>query len=183
MSLVGDIIMELRSRIPDAPPVGNVPQIILTPYNDPSGFLPTGLTYFVVGTQFNQWGESAPSAEASVALTAPNNAIRVDFYNVGNSLRLYWGNISGEEVNVGQAPPGTPPAPGTGTLVMGIPGYVGYQGMPPTRSTLFLPDGDGNFIGGYTAFRLLNRALQEMVKIAGGIIDVTGVNTTVNTSM
>jgi hypothetical protein len=53
----------------------------------------------------------------------------------------------------------------------------------PSRSTSFLPDTDGNFIGGYMAYRLLNRALQEMVKIAGGIIDVTGVQTQVNQSM
>jgi len=46
-----------------------------------------------------------------------------------------------------------------------------------------LPDTDGNFIGGYTVYRLLNRALAAMVKIAGGIVDVTGVWSQINQSM
>jgi hypothetical protein len=71
---------------------------------------------------------------------------------------------------------------GQGTYFVGVGSPLTHTALP-TRSTAFLPDTDGNFIGGYTAYRLLNRSLQEMVRIAGGIIDVTGVQSTINTSM
>jgi hypothetical protein len=73
-------------------------------------------------------------------------------------------------------------ATGQGTYFVGVGMPLTHTALP-VRSTAFLPDTDGNFIGAYTAFRLLNRALQEMVRIAGGIIDVTGVRSTINTSM
>jgi hypothetical protein len=82
-------------------------------------------------------------------------------------------------------------SPGTGTVI--IPASQGinllplpqnsYASLPPTRPTLFLPDSDGNFIGAATAFNLLNEAQKAMTKICGGIVDVTGVRSIINTSM
>jgi hypothetical protein len=186
MSLVGDIIMELRSRIPDAPMVAPNPVVTIAAVNTPGAFLPQNVNYYIQGTQYNSWGESASPVEQLVLLTAPNNSIQITFTNVTNAVRAYWGNNSGGEINVLQGNPPVMPINGSATLVLGAPagsGYMSYIARPPTRSTAFEPDSDGNFIGSATAFRQLNRALQEMVKIAGGIVDVTGVRSTINTSM
>jgi hypothetical protein len=180
MSLVGDLILELRSRIPDAPGVAGVPQIFLTAVNVPGGFLVPGVGYIVIGTAVNAFGESSPSAEQVLVMPAGMNAILVVWNNLSDFGRAYLG-----AQNFSQWYQSLVPGQGGATLVLGDPNIqatVG-AGVPPTRNTAFYPDSDGNFIGAYTMYRLLNRALQEMVKIAGGIIDVTGVQTTVNQSM
>src|SRR5215469_11893910 len=104
MSLVGDIIMELRSRIPDAPQVAPNPIIFLSAINTPGAFLPAG-TYWVQGTQYNSWGESASPLEQSVVVGAPNNSIQITFNNVTNPVRSYWGKQSGGEINAIQGNP------------------------------------------------------------------------------
>ena len=180
MSLVGDIIMELRQRIPDAPGIVGAPQIAVTPVNVPGGYLPSGVGYILVGTAVNTFGESIPSATTTITMPSGMNAFQIEWNNLADYGRVYVGAANYEQwwqsLVQGQAGAG---------FIVGDPNaqVTNGLGIPPTRNTAFLPDSDGNFIGAFAAYRLLNRALQEMVRIAGGIIDVTGVQSQVNQSM
>jgi hypothetical protein len=108
------------------------------------------------------------------------NAIQVVWNNLSDYGRVYIGAQFYEQWYQSLVP-----GQGGAGFIVGDPNaaVTAGAGVPPTRNTAFLPDSDGNFIGAYTMYRLLNRSLQEMVRIAGGIIDVTGVQTTVNQSM
>ena len=198
MSLVGDIIMELRARIPDAPAIANPPNFTtLTSYNDPNGALPPGgqVTFAVTGT--NNWGESAllsgnTAFLQTITLGPTDNAVQVGvssvpppLYNLTNIYMVEYETTDPAQFFAKYTFPAqglaTYQITGSGVLPPGAIDQI--LSNAPTRSTAFHPDTDGNFIGAYTAYRLLNRALQEMVRIAGGIIDVTGVQSTVNQSM
>jgi len=196
MSLVGDIIMDLRARMPDAPAVLGPPVLVsVSSTNLPGGQLAPGGTYTIAVTVTTQWGETLPSQPAQVALGASDNVIQIVLQDAPCICTP--DNLSARPtsfVNVYEAAASSPlgPTADQWTLPAQPPGAVytiGLLGTPfthgalPTRSTAFLPDTDGNFIGAYTAYRLLKRALDAMVKIAGGIIDVTGVQSIVNTSM
>jgi hypothetical protein len=182
MSLVGDIIMDLRARIPDAPSVLNAPIITsATPLLNNTGGAFQNQNVTIVVTCTNQWGETVPSAEVTVAVVAPNNAVLLNiiypsdsaFTGIANT-NIYYGLAgAGSESSVVSFPPSS-------SIILS---QLGTPARPPNRATAFLPDTDGNFIGAFTAYRLLNRALQEMIKIAGGIVDLTGVQSVVNQSM
>jgi len=187
MSLVGDIILELRQRIPDAPSVLNPPNLISA-----VGIVDSSQTGFPLGSQqqiaitaTNTWGETVAASMQTITLTGSQNAIQI---TVGAAPPPLYETINGYQTGT----PGAvmldqwiyPVTSGQFTIVMPQPNVVpNHTGGPPSRATAFNPDTDGNFIGAYAAYRLLNRALSEMVKIAGGIVDVTGVQTIVNTSM
>src|SRR5215472_8567784 len=187
MSLVGDIILELRARIPDAPSVLNPPNMInAVGIVDPSqAGLPLGSTQQIAITATNTWGETQNASMATVTLTGSQNAIQVFVQAAPPPL---YQNINGYQTGT---PGGVmldqwiyPITSSEMNIVIPQPGVVpNHTGGPPARPTAFNPDTDGNFIGAYTAYRLLKRALDEMVKIAGGIVDVTGVRSIINTSM
>src|SRR5215472_6367245 len=187
MSLVGDIILELRARIPDAPSVLNPPNMInAVGIVDPSqAGLPLGSTQQIAITATNTWGETQNASMATVTLTGSQNAIQVFVQAAPPPL---YQNINGYQTGTpggGVLDPGVFPITSREmNIVIPPPGGVpNHTGGPPARPTAFNPDTDGNFIGAYTAYRLLKRALDEMVKIAGGIVDVTGVRSIINTSM
>lgn len=194
MSLVGDIILELRSRIPDAPAVCNpaVP-ISAVGANLPGGGYPPNTPTVIGATTTTLWGESTAGGFLHVTTGPTDNAIIVTLaVGVGDPPQINGINIysAGDFPGLGsdiltQGTAGVekfPPINGTAEYVLGV-GPAGQHSLLPSRSTGFLPDTDGNFIGSYMAFRLLNRAIAEMVKIAGGIVDVTGVQSQVNQSM
>ena len=195
MSLVGDIILELRARIPDAPPVSNPPNVLsITPIFDPSN--QPGLTgiQVIAVTSTNTWGETvmSPQSPEYVTISPPNNALQI---NVGAAPPPLYININVYQAGWNVPPSLIPsalldqwifPMPASGQITITLPGTAGvpnHTGGPPTRSTAFNPDNDGNFLGAYHAYRMLNRALSAMVKIAGGIVDVTGVQSNINQSM
>ena len=193
MSLVGDIILELRQRIPDMPGVGNPPEIVkATQQFIPGGGPPFTTPQSYAVTSVNLWGETglAPGQVITLPVDGVSNATILE---VGSSPppNYYTNNI----YQAGDYTPGGSPnalfdkwsfpiLTGDDTYTIGGPNFpLPTLSNPPLRYTSFHPDTDGNFIGAYTAFRLLNRAIQEMVKIAGGIVDVTGVQTSINQSM
>jgi hypothetical protein len=179
--------MDLRARIPDAPAVHNPPILVsLTGTNLTGGQFQPGTTNTLAATGVTNWGETAPSNQQSITLTGSQNAI---------VAQVQMSGIQIQTINIYQAGQGTPltstadmwsfpaqQASGIGNYDVGVGTPLVHTALP-TRSTAFLPDTDGNFIGAYTAFRLLNRALQEMVKIGGGIVDITGVQSQINQSM
>jgi hypothetical protein len=182
MSLVGDIIMDLRARIPDAPSILNAPIIVsATALLNNTGGAFLNQTVTLVATVTNQWGETTTSAEFTVPVIAPNNAVLLDInfpsdsaFTGINTVNIYYGLAgAGSESSVVSFPPSS-------SIILS---QLGAPSRPPNRPTAFLPDTDGNFIGAFTAYRLLNRALQEMIKIGGGIVDLTGVQSQINQSM
>lgn len=188
MSYVGDIIMDLRTRIPDAPAVMQPPVIggVNTLF-DPDGILTIGGSFTVYATAVNPWGETLTAGPITVQLSGSDNAFQIQ---VGTSPQAVGVNIYTLPISPPPLPyqqpqiwrfTATPLLP-LGTYEVGTFAEWEYQTLP-TRSTAFMPDTDGQFIGAFTAFRLLKRAIDEMVKIAGGIVDVTGVHSVINTSM
>jgi hypothetical protein len=182
MSLVGDIIMDLRARIPDAPSILNAPIIVsATALLNNTGGAFLNQTVTLLATVTNQWGETTTSAEFTVPVVAPNNAVLLDIifpsdssFTGINTVNIYYGLAgTGSESSVVSFPPSS-------SIILS---QLGTPSRPPNRPTAFLPDTDGNFIGAFTAYRLLNRALQEMVRIGGGIVDLTGVQSQINQSM
>ena len=187
MSLVGDIIMDLRARIPDAPSVLTVPLFGGGIFGQtvPGASLPNPASVYVKVTVTNPWGETITTQELLVGLLLGQNAFQIqnlqlpsDSQGTGlNNLNVYMGFAGpGSENNVVSFPITSNPLTVTVTA-------TGQPSLPPTRNTAFLPDTDGNFIGAYSAYRLLNRAIQEMVRFGGGIIDLTGVQSQINQSM
>jgi hypothetical protein len=204
MSLVGDIILQLRRRIPDAPYAFGPPSLysatpITVPYQ--TLFTPGSGPMFLQMSVSNQWGETSVVNIPGIVLTGTQNAVQVNasaelgasvmnFYQGWNTPQSSW-----QRQSIPWPPPygsgnqwtvdGVGNTPGTWPVVPSAPNPYGFVNgfWPPTRNTAFLPDTDGNFIGAFTAFDLLNTALKEMVRIAGGIIDVTGVQSQVNQSM
>src|SRR5215472_1223690 len=184
MSLVGDIIMQLRRRIPDAPQAFaqmSAPTIVGT--SDPAGQFGPGPNLFFKVSMTNAFGETAPSPEIGpITLSTGQNAFQITIagpaLDTGNIrfMKVYMGLFAGQETAYALIP-----------MVAGVSSYTltstPYNGIPPNRSTCYFPDSDGNFVGAYTAYRLLNEALAEMVRIAGAIVDVTGVQSQINQSM
>lgn len=178
MSLVGDIIMDLRARIPDAPPVSPAP-VINSATGTTGGLFTPGTTIRYVATGVNSWGETVPTAEGTFTFGGGQTAISFDIGLTNTPfLNIYWGFTAGAESHYQQFPQAL--TPGGPYLFTGA-NAVGAA--PPTRNTAFNPDSDGNFLGAWSAYRVLNRAMQEMVRICGGIVDVTGVQSTIQTSM
>jgi len=188
MSLVGNIIMQLRRRIPDAPQAftqtGTPP---ITPVSDPNGQFGPGPVYYFKISFASDFGETNATPEIGpISLSSGQNAFQISLVSVqspttGNrTMKVYMGIYPGGETTFFPIPLIAGVAVYTLT---GAPPQVAQPGMPPTRTTYFFPDSDGNFIGAQTAYDLLNEATGEMVKICGGIVDVTGVQSQINQSM
>lgn len=176
MSLVGDLILTAREQFPD-PPIGTVAAPTLSSGNltasTSGGSLATG-TYYVKTTGVNQWGETLVSSEQSVSVTGPNGSIAVaESLPAGASAgRAYYSNVTG-----GQDRYIALDSTGAGTITSLAAGIA--QPLP-TLNTAFLPDSDGDTVGAFTLYRWINDGLTEAVKIAGGILDRVGVQSSSN---
>ena len=175
-SLVGDVLIQARETVPDMPPAMGPP--ILTTVN-PATVLGGNLsgTYFVTLTAANQWGESITSDEMSVTVTGPNNAINIIWEGPpGNNgtIRVYFGRASGEQdryitlTNQFTSP----------ISISDISVAVG--GPPPSRSTAWFPDSDGQFISAAAIYRWLNAAMELVARNTGGFQDYSAVGSTIN---
>ena len=185
MSLVGDIIMQLRRRIPDAPQAFQLTGTpLITAVTDPNGQFGPGPDFWFKVTNTNEFGETNACPEIGpLTLTGTQNAFQISWVSTPSltsgqrTMKVYIGIYANGETSV-QIIPFV-----AGVAVYTITGQNLVDGLPPSRSTCFFPDSDGNFLGAYSAYDLLNQAITEMVKIAGGIVDVTGVQSSVNQSM
>lgn len=174
MSLIGDCIISAREIIPDLPPTLPAPTISnLIPGLVPGGILAG--TYFIVVTQLNPWGESLGSAEATVIISGTNNSFSLSVQsNYGaTALRVYIGTTAGNENFYYQL----------NLSILGTFFFVQVStnllpsGYPPSRSTAFLPDADGQYLSAGTLYRWLNQGLSRLARKAGGLQDYTGVGT------
>ncbi len=175
--LVGDLIMNVRALGPDnptgtlAPPTVGVPAAAALA----GGTLPLG-SYFVEVTQLNAWGESLPSTEHGVTIGGGQNGftIAVTPSTGATAVRIYLGTLTGQEnlyafyTLAGGLVPGA-----SNTLNFTNLGIV--SGLPPVKSSAFLPDSDGSFVSASTMYRWLNEALRAAARITGGIQDAVGI--------
>lgn len=166
MSLVGDVILTCREQMPDIPQVVGSPATpVLTPSTS-GGALPT-CTLYVVCTYVNAWGETTASVESSTPVTGNTGSVQVAYGGLpGLTAKIYYSTSAGAE-NVY-----IPASGGIATVTVLTPGNYG---TPPSFNSCFVPDSDGSSVGAYTIFRWLNDAIQEMSRMAGGILDMTGV--------
>jgi hypothetical protein len=175
-SLIGDVLVQARETVPDMPQTLPAPTLIsLTATTVVGGTLAAGLTYFIVVTLTNQWGQTDPSAELSVSLTGGQNAIVVSYSTHPGQVQVnvyITGGASGTESSY-QAFTDT-----TGSVTMTSTGTV--IATPPTRNTAWLPDSDGDLISVGAVYRWLNAALEIIARETGGFQDYSSIGSTIN---
>lgn len=177
MALVGDIILDLRRRAPDLPAALPAPTSLVLTATTATGGALAGIEVFVVATALNQWGETLATNEGNVTPSAGNNAFTATatLPPGATTLKVYCGIVSGGETVWFSA--------ASGALPLTILNLNGTPGIPPKRSTAFLPDTDGSFWGAYSAFAAFKRALDEMIRLGDGITDLTGVQAVTGQAM
>ena len=129
-----------------------------------------GATLFGFITYLTSWGETIPSTEfGPIAIT--NKALDLSamvppFAAV--SARLYYGYASGAEFQYITFTPGV-------TATVGIATDQPVSGVAPYKSSAYLPDTDGDLVSASDIYRWINAAQVALGRLAGGILDETGV--------
>jgi hypothetical protein len=167
MALVGDVIQSAREAMTDLPQSLGPPSMgILFPGAGSIAQFVAG-TYYIVVTQLNPWGESLPSTEASVVL-ASNATILIPITCAASAtaVRIYWGTVSGQESSYQQQ------SVNGGFVSLTLTNAPTGAQTPPTRSTAYMPDTDGQALGAFAVYRWLNQALGwAAAKNRGGLPD------------
>lgn len=174
-SLVGDVIVQARETVPDMPQTLTPPAITsLTAVTVGGGTL-TAKNYWIVITEINQWGETAPSNEMMVTLTGGQNAIQIIYSGIFSYqfLRVYVGFFTGQQFVYQTLVDNT----GTVNLTT-LVGQVGQA--PPTRNTAWLPDSDGDFISVSAIYRWLNAGMELIARNTGGFQDYSAIGSVIN---
>jgi hypothetical protein len=121
-------------------------------------------------TYLNTWGETVSSTEVDLAALA-NQALdlsaMVPPYGATQG-RFYFGYASGQEQQFVSFVPGV-------AATVGIATDVPLSGVPPYKSSAFLPDTDGDLVDASALYRWINAGLVQLGRLAGGILDQTGV--------
>jgi hypothetical protein len=171
--LIGDPIVRMRAAGPD--PCGVLPpppdtQIVA---DNPGGSLPVGFIY-VVTTWRTPWGETMPSLEHAVQLTDFSHSVVITYTTVpgATAMRAYFGTSASAEAQFVEFDLSNVLA---GTAMSSFITGAGQPGLPPRKSSAYLPDTDGIFVDANLAFSWLTQALKQMVVQLGGIPDITGV--------
>jgi hypothetical protein len=179
-ALVGDIIVGVRSMIPDMPAVLQPPPAL--PFQSGgAGDLPAANFYAFV-SYLTPWGETTPAAcvnsgsfvlnlasNLSIVVSAPPYFSQPAY----TTVRVYIGtNPNQVEWSYQDF---TNVAPGAGLLVTAIPA----QAKPlQARNTAYMPDWDGNMFSATVIFSWLRDALRQAGDLTQGIYDATGISTT-----
>jgi hypothetical protein len=140
--------------------------------------------FYVVVTCRNLHGETLPAVEASVTTTTSASTVTASMPVAqtpfgASTMRAYYGFSSGAEGGFLEAPI----VAGTATQIILTAISQLAQGLPPTRPTAFMPDTDGSFLSVGSIYSLFNRAQDAMVRIGGGFVDVTGIQSQNSQSM
>lgn len=172
---IGSLIMDVRKKIPDLPPV--VPFTPTLALADSLGFGNLALgTYKVIITQVTPYGEGLPSAEASVTLAVGNSIEIVTTVFPGTThIRAYItlvGGASGTEMAFADLP-----VLGPGPTLVFLQDFPTAFGIPPTQNTSYMPDQNGPQWSSQTLYSWLNDALNKLSHSVGGLLDYCGVPT------
>lgn len=173
-SLIGDVIVQARETVPDMPPALPAPIASFAVTTPGTGTLSAG-TYFLEVTQWNQWGETLPSAESSVQTVSATNGIQVtSALQVGaTKIRAYLTQVNGVAGSESQYVE-------SATSPFTILANPVNAGSPPVRGTAWLPDSDGGFISAGAIYRWLNAGLELIARGTGGFQDYSAIGSTIN---
>lgn len=172
--LVGDPIVTMRGAGPD--PCGVLPPpSAITPTAATGGSLPVG-TYYLKFTYLTPWGETAPSSPEQNIPIGANGKINCSVASLSpgaTAIRAYFGHGTpgGQSQFVEISTFGAIP----GTAFNFSISAAGSASLPPSKSSAYLPDSDGNYVSAALAFRWFNLAMKKMVVQLGGIRDISGV--------
>lgn len=167
MALVGELIVRARNAASD--PCFAMQQPFAPSLSTAGAGTLTGTLYGML-TWLNQFGETIASNEMSIAGLS-SNRVEIGLVEVplaATSGRFYYSMVSGREeqyvvVNV------------TGLNYIGAVGQTALVGVPPYKPSAFLPDSDGDQISAFEIYRWINAGLTKLGRLAGGILDQTGV--------
>lgn len=178
--LVGDVILQARVLIPDMPQTLTPTAITVGAFADsPGTAIPPG-TYYVRVSFITSWGETNIGNEQVVTIGA-TQAFRVTgptpYMSTGVtlSLRLYFGTVSGQQTSFITLSNISPNSSVNNILNLSLP--ISAGGVPQ-RNSSYLPDTDGGIFSATTLFGWMNEGLTEASRIAGGLLDYSGVPTT-----
>lgn len=165
--LVGQVILSARRIIPDLPPTLAAPSMSGMTATGSGGTLPTA-TYYSKVTALNDFGESLASSESAAVPVTLGQTLQVTFGTIrgATKYRVYIGTATGTQDQFAE-----------GTVSPIIVSALGTAAKIPTRSTAYLPDNDGDFMDVFQTYDWLNDGLDLLARIAGGILDTTGVRT------
>lgn len=194
MATVGDIVLGAREIFPDLQSLGQMtpPQLFTLglaggPNALTGPYLDTLTPLFAVVTFVTVWGgETLPSNELSITGGAPG----VLFISVGSdpsgpnhlplglsAVRVYIGTVSGKQTGFVQLQIGADLRFQTGQWNNFYVDRSPVPGVPPTRSSAWMPDSDGQSVSAGTVMRWLNEGLLEASTICDGVPDMGGLST------
>jgi hypothetical protein len=188
-STVGQVIINARQTIPDMPQVVANPSILsATPIVDAVGGGTGPGPYAIVATLTTPYGETSASVnELTGTVAGPNNTLQVVVtysegyqraYPIVTGVNVYVGTSAGNEV-IKYSFPGSSSIHGV-PLVLNDNASPTYQ-SPPQLNRAFNPDTDGGLVGASAIFGWLNDGLRVISRIAGGLMDYSGVPSVSNT--
>jgi hypothetical protein len=169
VALIGDPILEMRQVLSD------MPGVLGTPSHTAAVVTATGstlaaATYVIMVTQRNAWGETLTSTETTGTVIGANQGIQITSALLpgATTIRAYLGTGSAGSENQfveSTTSPFTISTPPTNA------------GSVPTRNTAYNPDLDGSFLSAGAVFQWLNKGVELLSQLTGGIRDYTGVGT------
>lgn len=176
MALVGDVIMSVRSQIPDMPGTLPPPALPAVSVVASAGSTLPPATYYVRCSVTTPWGESSASSESTQLTVGNGQAIQV---GVGlttlplgaATLRVYFGPQGAENQFVD---------------LTSLPAVIAANGTPgvvPVLNRAYLPDLDGTIFPAVNFYAWLREGLIKAADLIGGIYDATGINTTASYAM
>lgn len=174
--LVADLIQAVRELIPDpAPLITAVPSQAISVVSATGSTLPAG-TYAGVVTQTTAAGETLQSTEQTGLVVGANQGIRAQTTPLqgASGMRLYLtqaGGASGTEQQWWSLSFNSSTG-STATLTVSTPGTLG---IPPVRSTAYIPDQDGQAFSAGTLFRWMTMGLREASQSCGGMPNYSGI--------
>lgn len=164
---VGDLIVRSRNIAND--PCQTLGQPV-APTGAASGVGIFNGTVYGYITYLTAWGETVSSTEIGPVSTTNQgialSAMVPPYAAVG--ARFYWGYASGAEQQFITFTPGV-------TATVGLTGATILSGAAPYKSSAYLPDTDGDLVSASEIYRWINAGLVALGRLAGGILDQTGV--------
>jgi hypothetical protein len=165
---VGDLIVRSRNAAND--PCQTLSQPIAPDaVADVGAGIFNGSVYGFI-TYLTSWGETIPSTEIG-PIACINNGIDLSDMvppYAAVSARFYWGYGAGQEQQFITFAPGV-------TATVGLTGATVLSGVAPYKSSAYLPDTDGDIVSASDIYRWINAGLVKLGRLAGGILDQTGV--------
>jgi len=175
--LVGDVVQAIRESITDQPQVLPAPTATFSVVSSVGSTLTTG-SYFLVVTQRNNWGETLGSSESAIQIVTSGQGIQVasTLFPTATTIRAYLtlaGASAGSECQFVES----------SVSPFTISANPANAGAPPSRNTAYNPDVDGDSFSAATLFNWVNDCLSLASNICGGLIDYSGVQTSVGQPM